>query len=82
MADFKPEEFVEDPDPDLLEHLTKDQLLCLGQHLGLGLKRALRKPDIIAKIMQDLISKGLIEESEVETSESDSLALQLELKKS
>ena len=43
MAEFKVDEFVNDPDIDVLEGLNKDQLIALGKHLEFPVKRAQRK---------------------------------------
>ena len=81
MAQFNCEQFVADPDLELLEQLTKDQLIPLGQYLGLSVRKALRKQEIVTKIIQELVRQELIDESAATASGSDSTAMQLELKK-
>ena len=48
MAQFRVDELANAPDVDVLEGLTKDQLILkvLGKHLGFSLKRAQRNKKI------------------------------------
>ena len=55
-----------DPDLEILDELSKDSLITLGKHLGLSVKRAMRKKEIQQTITRYLIGKGVCSEFDSE----------------
>ena len=54
MAQLKIDEFVNDPDIDMLEGLNKEQLSALGKHLGVSVKRGQRKNEIVSIFIKSM----------------------------
>ena len=81
MAEFKADEFMQDPDIDLLESLNKENLFALAKHLGLAVKKSMRKSDIQNMVMNELVSKGVFSDEDLNPTTSSSIDYQLEMKK-
>ena len=62
MAEFKVDEFANDPDNNVLELVNKDQLIALGKHLWFSVKKAQRKNGIFIIIYQKYIDEGVSQE--------------------
>ena len=86
MSKFDPEQFMLEPSEDAFYDLKKDELISLGKHLKLEVKKAMRKHQIQDVIVKHLLSLKVFEEAVLETyeafdSEEKKLQFQLELKK-
>ena len=86
---FNPAEFLKELDIDEFDGLSKEELLTLGKHLKLTVKRAMRKAEIQRSIVECFVDQGELEEtvlsSYVSSSDLDvrklELQAQLELSK-
>ena len=89
MQPFNPEQFMLVPCQTTFENLKKDDLLSLGKHLKLDVRKAMRKDVIQHIVMKHLVSLKLFEGSVLESlASSDTsdieirkLELELELRK-
>ena len=86
MTHFNPEEFMFKPSQETFDSLIKDDLISLGKHLTLDVKKATRKDQIQHIIMKHLVSLKTFQASALEsmgTSDTElrKLELELELKK-
>ena len=55
---------------EVLERMTKDNLLLIAKHYGLSVKSSVRKDEVKAVISKHLVDSGLVSEVEVNTSDS------------
>ena len=60
---FDPAEFISEFDLDEFDQLNKDMLIVLGEHLGLNVKKAMRKAEIQLAVVKCLVNRGLLDES-------------------
>ena len=59
MAEFKVDEFANDPDIDVLDKLNIDQLITLGKHLEFSLKITQRKNESFPIIYQKYVDNWI-----------------------
>ncbi|PFX11776.1 hypothetical protein AWC38_SpisGene24381 [Stylophora pistillata] len=81
MTDFDPEKFMSEPCEDTFYDLKKDELISLGKHLELEVKKAMRKHQTQDIIVKHLVSLQVFEETVLEafeTSDSELKKLQLQ----
>ena len=58
MSQFKPEQFLSEPDKEIFYKLRKDDLICLGKHLELEVKGSMCKSefqDVIISYFRNLM---------------------------
>ena len=63
MSQFSVDKFMLEPDQDVFDCLKKDDLIALGTHLNLNVKKSWRKVDIQKVIVKHLISIDVFDES-------------------
>ena len=69
MSQFKPEQFLSEPDKEIFYELRKDDLICLGKHLELAVKGSMHKSEIQNVIMNHLVSTKVFKEYDVKNNE-------------
>lgn len=73
---------MEAPDQDVFDTFIKEDLLALGQYLGLTIKRSLKKKDIQYTIAKHLVDIGEFDETALKDYMSENqMSTQIELKK-
>ncbi|XP_070536498.1 uncharacterized protein [Ptychodera flava] len=72
MAEFKPDEFMDDLDQDTFNSLRKDNLITLANFLKVEVKRSMRKREIQYRIAKHLVDLGQFEESTLKDHEPES----------
>ena len=83
---FDPKKFMHSPSLEVFDSLVKDDLITLGKHLDLEVKKAMKKDQIQEIILKHLVGLELFDTSVLESRlmpdvELRKLELQLELKK-
>ena len=78
MSQFSVDKFMLEPDQDVFDCLKKDDLIALGTHLNLNVKKSWRKVDIQKVIVKHLISVDVFDESSLS---SYCVASDIEMKK-
>ena len=83
---FDPKKFMHSPSLEVFDSLVKDDLIILGKHLDLEVKKAMKKDQIQEIILKHLVDLKLFDISVLESRfmpdvELRKLELQLELKK-
>ena len=83
---FDPKKFMHSPSQEVFDSLVKDELITLGKHLDLEVKKSMKKDQIQEIILKHLVDLKLFDISVLESRfmpdvELRKLELQLELKK-
>ena len=69
MSQFKPEQFLLEPDKEIFYKFRKDDLISLGEYLELEVKSHMRKNEIQDVIISHLVSTKVFKESDVKSNE-------------
>ena len=68
-SQFKPEQFLSDPNKEMFYKLRKDDLISLGEYLELEVKSHMQKNEIQDVIIGHLVSTEVFKESDVKSNE-------------
>ena len=63
---FKAEDFMKSPSTETFEKLKKDELLSLGQHLGVNVKSQMRKSKIFNLVLEHMVEEEIFSETALE----------------